>query len=309
MERTIYFSKVSLDSSNVYDLIENYELRFEITRNILSMIKHGFKFEEEYPYFTEDGEKKVSKISYVLSIKEKTDEGIHGILDRKAAVFVKERDEKSGEMKGHAVDNTEDIEFYYDVLHEYVAFISRRHFKKNMFNDAFTNILNLSAKKIGLDYSFYVETFNLGMTIEEIQNVIKLDTDIKELIITCRPANPDQAIIDTVQEAQSIELLKESNATEKSIIYKAKGKNTLNGAATVIQDDLKNLVEMNKDIPMTDLTQRGYIIVKSINHKGDVKTTADERPFVKITKDMYDFVRTAKNGITEILRKASGSDR
>ena len=60
-------------------------------------------------------------------------------------------------MKSKPVENTEDIEFYYDVLHEYVAFISRR----------------------------------------------------------------------------------------------------INGGAEIIQDDLKQLVTMNEDIPILDLTQRG----------------------------------------------------
>ena len=50
-------------------------------------------------------------------------------------------------MKSKPVENTEDIEFYYDVLHEYVAFISRRRFGKNMFNEALGEILNECARK------------------------------------------------------------------------------------------------------------------------------------------------------------------
>ena len=57
MERVVYFSKVSMNSEEVYDLVENYELRFEITRNILSMIEHDFEFVKEFPYITEEGEK------------------------------------------------------------------------------------------------------------------------------------------------------------------------------------------------------------------------------------------------------------
>ena len=78
-------------------------------------------------------------------------------MDSTASIFVKERDDETGEMKSKPVENTEDIEFYYDVLHEYVAFISRR----------------------------------------------------------------------------------------------------INGGAEIIQDDLKQLVTMNEDIPILDLTQRG----------------------------------------------------
>lgn len=308
MERTVYFSKVSLNSSEVYSLVDNYELRFEITRNILYMVKHDFRFVEKYTYLTEEGEKGIGTISYALSIKERDDESIHGVLDRKAIIFVKERDEATGEMKSRPVENTDDIEFYYDVLHEYVAFISRRRFKKNMFNAAFGKMLNECAKSSGFEYSFYVESFNLGMTIKEMQEAIKADKEIRELTITYRPANPDERIIDKAIEARDKERLKASNATERSIIYKAKGKATINGGAEIIQDDLAKLVEMNEDIPILDLTQRGYVVVTSVNQKGDVKTTTDAKPFVRITNNLHEFVDTAKKGITEILRKVSRID-
>lgn len=308
MERTVFFSKVSMNSSEVYNLVENYGIRFEITRNILSMVKHDFEFVDEYTYFTEEGEKGIGTISYALSIKDKDDESIHGVLDRKAIIFVKERDENTGEMKSRPVENTEDIEFYYDVLHEYVAFISRRRFGKNMFNEAFGKMLNECAKQSELEYSFYVESFNLGMTIEEMQEAIKADKEIRELTITYRPANPDQGIIERAREARDKERLRESNATERSIIYKAKGKTTINGGAEIIQEDLLKLVEMNEDIPILDLTQRGYVVVTSVNQKGDVKTTTDAKPFVKIANNMFEFVETAKKGITEILRKVNRFD-
>lgn len=298
-----FFSKVSMNSSEVYNLAENYELRYEITRNILEMVKHGFEFVDSYSYYTEKGEPGSETVSFEVSIKEKDDESIHGILYRKAVLFVKERDEKTGEMKSKPVENTEDIEFYYDVLHEYVAFISRKRFGKSMFNKAFGKILDECAKKRKLEYSFYVESFNLGMTIEEMQEAIKADKEIRELTITYRPANPDQAIINKVREAREKERLKESNATERSIIYKAKGRTTINGSAKIIQDDLRELVEMNEDISIVDLTQRGYVVVTSVNQNGDVKTTTDTKPFVKIISAMYEFVETAKKGIVEILRK------
>lgn len=301
MERRVYFSKVSMNSSEVYSLVENYDLRYEVTRNILAMIKHEFVFSEEQTYITEEGEIRRETVSFEVAIKKIDDISIHGVLYRNATLFVKEKDEDSSTMKYKPIEYTEDIEFYYDVLHEYVAFISRQRFGKNMFNVAFGKMLDECAKKSALEYSFYLESYNLGMTIEEMQELIKVDKDIRELTITYRPANPDQVIIDKVREAKDKERLKESNATERSIIYKAKGKTTINGGAKIIQDDLRELVEMNTDISIKDLTQRGYVVVKSVNQRGDVKTTADEKPFVKIVSGMHEFVDIAKKGILEIL--------
>ena len=75
-----------------------------------------------------------------------------------------------------------------------------------------------------MKYSFYVESFNLGMSIEEMQEAVKEDKDIRELRITYRPANPDECLIDKAIEAKEKERLKESNATERSIITKQREK-------------------------------------------------------------------------------------
>ena len=308
MQRTIFFSKVSMDSQEVYNLVEDYKIRFEITRNIISMLKHDFYFEDENMYFTDDGEKHIGLITYSLSIKEKDDEHIHGVLYRKAPLFVKERNNQKDEMKSKAVLNTEDIEFYYDVLHEYVGFYCRNRFGRNMFNAAFEKLLNECAKQNKYGYSFYVETFNAGMTIGEIQDDIKEDKNIKELTITYRPANPDELILKKIKDAHNKEKMQESNATERSVIYKAKGKSTINGGAEIIQDDLHKLVAMNEDIPILELTQRGYIVVTKVNQNGDVNTTTSNKPFVKIAHNDYEFIDTARKGIIEILGKGAQFD-
>lgn len=184
-----------------------------------------------------------------------------------------------------------------------MAFVTRQKFGKNMVNDAFAGLLNECAKKEGYTYSFYVESYNEGMTLEEIKSEIKLEKNIKELTITYRPANPDEAIIDAIQEARRSELIRESNATERSIIYKAKGKMGINGAAQVIQDDLDRLAELNEGIAMEDMTKRAYIIVKSVNDRGEVKSTTDSKPFTRRLKEGGNFVGEAKKGVERILRK------
>lgn len=302
MTRTLYFSKISLNSQEVYELEDNYEFRFKLTNDIFYMLKHDSSYVDSYIYTDDDNNEHTGNIIYNLSIKNKDDSGIYGVIYRNSNVFVKQKDE-NGELKSLPVDNTEDVEFYYDVLHEYIAFVTRQKFGKNMVNDAFAGLLNECAKKEGYTYSFYVESYNEGMSIEEIKSEIKSEKNIKELIITYRPANPDEAIINTVKGAKQSELIRESNATERSIIYKAKGKMGIDGAATVIQEDLNRLAELNEDIPIEEMTKRGYAIVRSVNDKGEVKSTTDSKPFIRRIKDCEDFVGEAKKGIMQILRK------
>lgn len=302
MTRTLYFSKISLNSQEVYELEDNYELRYKLTNDILYMLKHDSSYVASYTYTDDDGNEHTGDITYNLSIKIKDENGIYGVIYRNANVFVKQKDE-NGELKSFPVNNTEDVEFYYDVMHEYIAFVTRQKFGKNMVNNAFTGLLNTCAKREGYTYSFYVESYNEGMTIEEIKSEIKLEKNIKELIITYRPANPDEAIINAVKAARQGELIRESNATERSIIYKAKGKKGIDGAATVIQEDLNRLAELNEGIPIEEMTKRGFAIVKSVNDKGEVKSTTDSKPFIRRINDCEDFVGEAKKGILQILGK------
>lgn len=304
MTKTLYFSKVSLDSQDVYDLVDDYDLRFKITNDILLMLKHGTEFSDEYSYVDEDNEVHIEPVTYKLSIRNKDDSSIHGFLDRTTNIYAKTRDELTGELKSHPVPNTEAIEFYYDVLHEYIAFSVKRYFRHNMFNEAFAKLLNHCVKNEGFKYSFYLGTYNEGMSIEEIKEAIKKDKHIKELTITYRPANPDEKLIKKAKEASESERIRKSNATERSVIYKAKGNTCIDGSAPVIQEDLDFLVNLNEGMPIEEMTKHSYAEVKSITEKGAVKSTADSKPFVhRFRENVDDFVDEAKHGITMILSR------
>ena len=301
MNRTLYFSKVSLDSQEVYDLVDNYDFRYKLTNDIIYMLKHNSELVVPYSYTDEDGEAHSGEIKYTLSIQEKTDSDIHGFLDRTTLLFVKQRDEE-GILKTHAVNDTEAVEFFYDVLHEYIAYDTRQRFGKNMFNDAFGLMMNHCSEQEGFSYSFYLGSYNKGMSIDEIQEAIKKDKHIKELIITYRPANPDEKMIEKVRKASESERIKDSKAAERSIIYKAKGRDCIDGSASIIQDDLQTLVELNKGIDIKEMTQFSYAEVKSVNESGDVKSTADAKPFTrKFKDDINEFIAEAKRGISQIL--------
>lgn len=306
MARTIYFSKVSLDSQEVYEIVDNNAFRYSIVNNILAMLGKNYEYTEDYEYVDDEGEKHNGNVKYVLNVTNKDEESICGTIDRTASVLIKKRDELTGEMECRPVQNTDDIEFYYDVLHEYVAFLTRQRFKKNMFNESMGKILTMAAKENGMTYSFYLESFNDGMTIKEIQEQIKEDKSIKELTITYRPANPDEGMVEMAQAASRSELIRESNATERSIIYRAKGKRTIDGGASIIQEDLRRLEELNRNIPIEEMTQRGYAVVKSVNEKGDVKSTTDSKAFVRKLKFGDSFITEAKRGIVQILKKVNG---
>lgn len=306
MARTLYFCKVSLDSQEVFEYREqDNNITARVTNDILAMINAETVFCDKYSYKDENGKTHEGEIKYSLNIREKDDTSIYGVLYRNSTIFAKQMDD-NGELKSYPVDNTEDVEFYYDVLREYIAFVTRRKFGKRMFIDAFEKILNNCSKTNCFTYSFYLALYNEGMTIEEIKESISKDKNIKELIITYRPANPDSGIIKKVQEANKRELILETNATERSIIYKAKGKICIDGSAKVIQEDIESLARMNDGIDIKELTKRGYASVRSVNENGDVKSTTDSKPYTSRIQEGEDFADKAKKGISQILMRVSG---
>lgn len=287
--RQVYFSKVSLNSGHVYELQQDFQIqRARITDTILAYLTDGFSFtvfEGENP------------VDYTFRLISKDNEYIHGIIDREAKVFVKKRDESSGEMYSRSVPSTEEIEFLYDVFHEYVGFITRQKFGYNMFNIAFARMLNEVMKANKLDYSFYLELYNYGLTYDEIKTAIFEDEDIMELAMTYRPANPDEEIIDAI--TNHIDGLAETGATEKTVLYKTRGGQVINGKAKLIQEDFKKMAELNNAIDMVEQTKRGYFVVTSKNANGAIKSTVENRPFIKeITTNL---VNTVIDGIREIL--------
>lgn len=121
------------------------------------MLKNESEFKDSYFYTDDEGNSREGEIKYTLSVKNSDITSIHGFLDRTTSLFVKKRDAE-GELKTYPVYDTETVEFYYDVLHEYVAFSVRKRFGKNMFNDmfndAFSKLMNYCAQKEGMTYSF-----------------------------------------------------------------------------------------------------------------------------------------------------------
>lgn len=309
MSRAVYFSKVSLNTIELYDFLEEgNNTRIKVTLDILSSIKHEFIFYDTKSYFTDSGDLNTEQIEYSISIRNKDDESVEGVLYRKSLIFVKRKDENTGEMKAIPVENTEDILFYYDVLNEYVAYIARKRFGRNMFNNAFAMLLNESTKLQGYNYNFYVETYNSGMSLEEIKKIVKDEKDITQLAITYHPANPDDGIIEKAKKAKEKERMRISNATERSVIYKATGLGTIDGSAEIIQKDIDFLETLNEDMSINEMTKRGYINVTLHKKSGDVKTTAETKPYYKIIYNMMEFVDSAKNGIVNIIRKDIEND-
>ena len=308
MKHIMYFSKVNLKSDEVYSLAIDPAARLDMTNAVLSSLRNNYIFQEEKSYMDKEGKENTEIVDYQLSVRNKEEYSIEGFLYRKSFLFVKRRREGTDEIQSIPVDNTEDIHFYYDVYNEFVAFIPRRRFGFQMFNAAFSKLLNDSMKNEKNNYRFYVEPYNEGVTIEEIKRIVCEAKDIVELIIAYHPVNPDEAIIKKARENLYKEKLLEANATERSVIYKAIGDSCIEGNSEVIKNDIEHLEEMNPGFDMRELTKRGYLSVRLKKKTGEISSTAETKPYKKVYDSYLEFADVAKEGILGILRRNIADD-
>jgi len=306
-EQYVYFSKVNLNSIDVYDVQKDKNRYLKIVDAIFHSMKSDLSFTHSQTYIDSNGELGTEDTEYSLNILNKDEISIEGVLYKTSYLYAKSVDKKTKEIRVNPVSNTEDITFYYDVLHEYVGFHVRRRFGRSQFNVAFTEMLNTAMKKNDYPYSFYVETYNAGISLGELKSELKQIKDLKKLVLTFQPVNPDAEILQLMEEAgdecNAMKELEEANATYKSIIYESKGLGSLNTESKIIQEDLNTFEQMHSAINTQKLTQRGYTKVETMDSNGNVTTTADKSPYRKRIFRESELIAACKKGITSILRK------
>lgn len=306
-EQYVYFSKVSLNSTNVYDIQKDASKYMEIANSIFDALKSDLSFTDSKTYVDSNGEMGIENIDYSLNIINKDEVSIEGVIYKTSYLYAKSVDRKTKEMKIRPVSNTEDITFYYDVIHEFVGFHIRNRFGRNQFNTAFAEILNLAMKEKKYPYSFFVETYNEGITLDNLKSELEKMKDLKRLELKFQPVNPDEEVRGLLTEAgeeyNAMKGMEEANATYKSVVYEAKGLGCLNTRAKIIQEDLEMIEQMHSAISAKKLTQRGYTKVETMDSHGNVTTTADRSPYKKRIFSELELVDACKRGIASILRK------
>ena len=119
-KKVVYFGKINITSRHVYDIYKAESNVYKILLPVLININDGLEYVYSYTYMYDD---KIieEKIQYTLRIREKTDTYIYGYLSKKGKIPYKQEN-MSGELVPGYIDNTERIEFYYDVFKEKIGY-------------------------------------------------------------------------------------------------------------------------------------------------------------------------------------------
>ena len=169
----IYFSKINLVTTDLFDIYEDSTVLNRVKNSILSYVRSGVSYKVEDNTFDENGQIHQTSTYYKLSIGMKREDTIAGVIYKETRLFYKKVNDSTNEIESHTIPTIEDIKFYYDVEREIVGFHTRNRFGYKEFNTAFSELINLCMKENDLELRFEANLYNEGMGIEEIESELK----------------------------------------------------------------------------------------------------------------------------------------
>lgn len=299
--RVIYFGKVNLTSSHIYDVYNGKIQMHDLLQNVLIGLKDGISWNYEYSYIGNDGDLHTDNSLFSVRIKEKTDTYIQGYIDKDSRLYYKSRSSETGELESKSVGNTETIEFYYDVFSEIFGYHTARRFGHKEVLNVFENLIRIAVENCKEGYVFTVARYTSGLNIEEIRQELKGISSIQKIKFTYQPVNPDSEFLDQIEKNGKDKLgeFEDANLATQSVIMTSSSKLGLNIDSNIIKEQISTVNELQRNVSSKDATANGYVKVEATGKDGIVHSTEDKAPIKKEINNILEF----KIACQEIIMK------
>ena len=305
----IYFSKINLATTDLFDVYKDSTILNEIKSSIISFIRSGVIYKTEDNVFDKDGQLHKISTKYKLTIGEKRTNAVSGVIYKETKLYYKKVNNDTDEIESHTIPTIEDIRFYYDVEHEIIGFHTRNRFGFREFNTAISQLLNSCMEENNLDFRFQADLCNEGMDINEIEAELKNIHNIKRLTFQFKAPNPaDDDMLDDLQNGlnDTVEQMAAANANGMSVIFDSYGKVGLNVESEEIKKNIRRIGRIHSSIDDKTAIKNGYASVKAISRSGKIFTTEEQKPIKReIFKDL-EFIDACKDTILSILTNKKG---
>lgn len=299
----IYYSKINLITDHIFKVYEKKDELRKILGILLGDLRQGIFYEQEEEQIELNGSIVKNTTRYNLMTREKTDEYIYGIIYKRSKIHYKDINLSTGNIEPRSVQNVEAIQFYFDVFKETVGFYTTKRFGYQEFNRAFSGIINTCLEKNGRDFRFETVLRTEGMDINEIIEQLGKISKIRELKLKFQPPNPDEDMLDKIQESgeKFVSEMEDANVTGMSFVFNSKGNLGLNIQSKMIQENLEDIRNLSYLVDDKKAIGRGYISVEAVGIDGKKYTTADQRPVKTIINKVEDFKEACKAVIKAIV--------
>lgn len=280
MSITLYFAKVNINS-HIFKVYEDKEKFYEILKLVFLNIREDVSYKKNNLNFTENGETYTYDAEYKFNRIEKfNDNTIAGSVIKTSHLFVNKLDENTGEVTKIPVENTEVIEFFFDVFKEKIAYYRTNRFGYSEFSQAFKELLNICMSSKSEEYNFEVSVLREGLSVEDIQKQLKEIGKLETLKVEIIPPNPDDDLLDEIQDNGEAYItgIKEGNVTYTSTAFTSKNSQGLNIDAKVIQKELNKINKIHSKLTDEKATMNGYVTVEATNKNGRFYSTNQNKP-------------------------------
>ena len=208
---------------------------------------------------------------------ESLNKGILGNITKESYIFAKQRDE-FGKRKKIRMKNEEEINFYFDIMNEVLAFHTTKRFGHRQFINAMKVLINKSINT-------YIEEEKYIFDIELLRKAIDL-LDIKQELLKI-----DDLLSKIRSSAETqLEEMTEANLTGESIIFESDAPGGLKIGSKIIDEKLSRVESLHTHLTGQDAIRNGYLKVSAKSKSGRSYSSNDREPVKdKIQLDEGDY--------------------
>jgi hypothetical protein len=307
MSITLYFAKVNINS-HIFKVYEDKSKLNEILKLVFLNLKEGVSYTKSNLNYTENGETFTYDADFKLSQIQKFDDNtIVGSVIKTSYLFANKLNEKTGEVTKIPVENSEVIEFYFDVYKEIITYYRTNRFGYAEFPQAFKELLNLCMSSKREEYNFEVSLLREGLNVEDIQKQLIRIGRLETLKIEIIPPNPDDELLDGIQHngEEYITGIKEGNITYTSTAFESKDSRGLNIDAKIIKNELNKINNIHSKLTDEKAIRNGYVTVEATNKSGRFYSTNQTKPIkdklVEKPNSIVDFATLCKQKIASLV--------
>ena len=303
MPITLYFAKVNLESEEIYKIYKDPNKKKELSFALLESLQKENCWEKIFYYPGEDGSMQATKIEYQLHILSIDFPYVEGWVYKKSKLHYNALNENSNELVSQTVYNTEAIRFFFDIENELIGYDTKNRFGYKEFLEAFVNVLNIGLVEYNPKMECSIHLCSKGIDLDDIKRGLSGIGPIKELQIKVQPPNPQNKLLEELQELgeSKLEHMREANVTRMETVLRSKGGMGLNLNSKLIDDELSKLQGIHANLPLEEANKNGYLKVAAISNTGRKFSSEEAKPFKRVINCLEDLKDACIEAFIELM--------
>ncbi|AGF54767.1 hypothetical protein HMT_3 [Clostridium phage HM T] len=279
MSKTLYFSKVSINSSKIYEIYDGVETPQNVMKKLFSDMKNGKNYKNVITRIL-NGDTRVEEYNFYLTGINKFDNDpsdvLVGAVIKTSKIFINNIDKETGKKKTKAFDSDELSGFCFYPTKEIVCFYTTNRFGYKEFCNAFEGLLNSCSMDDSQNGEYFkVKLLTNGVSLDNIKDDLKRLRNIETIRINIIPPNPNGDLLKAIRE-DAEERLKDmgmGRISEKSILFKSRDLRGLNSESKEISEELDKMSAIHTKLSTEESTSNGYVEVEAVSMDGTVYNT------------------------------------